>query len=51
MDKIEVSLQDIQELKWLVERACNKQINSEYWEVLDILFEIRERLNKILVGE
>ena len=51
MTKIEVDVEKLDFIRYLVKRAYNEQINSEYYEVLDILFELREILDEILGDE
>lgn len=50
MNKVEIDLDELKEILYLVEKAYIKQSYSEYYEVLDLLYEIKERLEK-LVGE
>jgi len=51
LTKVEVDVEKLNFIRYLVERAYNEQINSEYYEVLDILFELRELLDEILGDE
>ena len=50
MNRVEVDLDELKEILYLVSRAHIKQMYSEYYEVLDLLYEIKERLKR-LVGE
>jgi len=50
LSNIEISLDEIREIKYLIDKAYNKQINCEYYDVLDILFELKEKLRG-LVGD
>ena len=53
--KIEVDSDKLKEVLYLVNRAHIKQMYCEYYEVLDLLYEIKERLEELIgsknVGE
>lgn len=51
MTKIEVDIEKLNFIRYLVKRAYNEQINSNYYEVLDMLFELRELLDELLGDE
>jgi len=51
LTKIEVDIEKLDFIRYLVKRAYNEQINSNYYEVLDILFELREILDEIMGDE
>lgn len=46
--KVGVEVEELNNLKYLIERAYNKQVDGDYYEVLDLLFELKERINEIL---
>ena len=46
--KIEVDLDELKEILCLVNRAHIKQMYCEYYEVLDLLYEIKERLEELI---
>jgi len=49
--KIEVDLGKLKEVLYLVNRAHIKQMYCEYYEVLDLLYEIKERLEELVGGK
>ena len=53
--KVEVDSDELKEVLYLVNRAHIKQMYCEYYEVLDLLYEIKERLEELIgsknVGE
>ena len=49
--KTEVDLDELREILYLVNRAYIKQMHCEYYEVLDLLYEVKERLEKLVGGE
>jgi len=49
--KTEVDLDELREILYLVNRAYIKQMYCEYYEVLDLLYEIKERLEELVGGE
>ena len=49
--KVEVDSDKLKEVLYLVNRAHIKQMYCEYYEVLDLLYEIKERLEELVGGE
>ncbi|MCD6131825.1 MAG: hypothetical protein J7J61_06975 [Candidatus Hydrothermae bacterium] len=49
--KVEVDSDELKEILYLVNRAHIKQMYCEYYEVLDLLYEIKERLEELVGGE
>jgi len=49
--KTEVDLDELREILYLVNRAYIKQMYCEYYEVLDLLYEIKERLEELVGGK
>ena len=46
--RIEVDSDKLKEILYLVNRAHIKQMYCEYYEVLDLLYEIKERLEELI---
>lgn len=48
---MEVDDNELREIYWLIERAYRHILEWEWEDVVDILFELKERMMKIIMGD